>query len=295
MFPSYPNVYNLGHRLITGIFDGPVVVEEKIDGSQISFGLVDGALHVRSKNRAIDLDNPDSMFAKAVEVLVPLTGHLVEGVIYRGEYLQRPRHNTLAYERTPKGHIMLFDVEYPGQVFEAPDIRQTIAEHLGLEAVPVLWTGDCSLDDLRQALTRTSVLGKSLIEGVVIKNYERFTAHRNKIMIGKYVSEVFKEQNAQVHKPGPDIVAQVIMRYRTEARWRKAVQHLRDSGELLEEPKDIGPLIAEITQDVHRECAEEIAEMLLKHYWRQIQRGVTLGFPEWYKEQLAAAAFAEVA
>lgn len=46
--------------------------------------------------------------------------------------------------------------------------------------------------------------------------------------------------------------------YRTEARWQKAVQHLRDEGKLLGEPKDIGPLMAEIWRDL---VEEEKAEL----------------------------------
>jgi ATP-dependent RNA circularization protein (DNA/RNA ligase family) len=39
MILSYPSIYALGHRAIRELFDGPVVVEEKIDGSQFSFGV----------------------------------------------------------------------------------------------------------------------------------------------------------------------------------------------------------------------------------------------------------------
>ena len=31
--PSYPKVWNLGHPHIENLFDGPVVVQEKVDGS----------------------------------------------------------------------------------------------------------------------------------------------------------------------------------------------------------------------------------------------------------------------
>lgn len=36
---SYPSIYNLGHRYIADLLTVPVIVEEKIDGSQFSFGL----------------------------------------------------------------------------------------------------------------------------------------------------------------------------------------------------------------------------------------------------------------
>lgn len=63
---SYPTVYALGHKAIEGIFDSPVIVEEKIDGSQFSFGLIDGELRCRSKGKELILDAPEKMFSKAV-------------------------------------------------------------------------------------------------------------------------------------------------------------------------------------------------------------------------------------
>jgi len=39
MIGSYPKVLALGHRYIKDILDGEHIVEEKLDGSQISFGL----------------------------------------------------------------------------------------------------------------------------------------------------------------------------------------------------------------------------------------------------------------
>jgi len=35
----YCQIYNLGHRAIADLLRGPVIIEEKIDGSQFSFGL----------------------------------------------------------------------------------------------------------------------------------------------------------------------------------------------------------------------------------------------------------------
>ena len=42
---SYPQIYNLGHKAIAGIFDDDVLIEEKIDGSQFSFGRGDALVH----------------------------------------------------------------------------------------------------------------------------------------------------------------------------------------------------------------------------------------------------------
>ena len=48
---SYPSVMQIGHKMIADIFSGEVIVEEKIDGSQFSFGVINGELTCRSKGK----------------------------------------------------------------------------------------------------------------------------------------------------------------------------------------------------------------------------------------------------
>ena len=38
---SYPKIYNLGHKYLEELFLDDVLIEEKIDGSQISFGVIE--------------------------------------------------------------------------------------------------------------------------------------------------------------------------------------------------------------------------------------------------------------
>ena len=39
MIHSYPSIYALGHKAVADIFNEPVLVEEKVDGSQFGFGI----------------------------------------------------------------------------------------------------------------------------------------------------------------------------------------------------------------------------------------------------------------
>src|SRR3990167_7209919 len=96
---SYPSIYSIGHKAIEDLFSSPVLIEEKLDGSQFSMSLVDGQLLCRSKNQQIVVDEPEKMFSKAIETAKSLDLH--PGWIYRCEYLRAPKHNTLAYDRVP--------------------------------------------------------------------------------------------------------------------------------------------------------------------------------------------------
>ena len=60
-------------------------MEEKVDGSQFSFGRFDGELRVRSKGKEMVVDAPEKMFQRAVDQakFLPLT----DGWTYRGRGL----------------------------------------------------------------------------------------------------------------------------------------------------------------------------------------------------------------
>lgn len=291
---TYPSIFAIGHRAIADIFNGPVVVQEKVDGSQFSMmRAADGTLHCRSKGRQIDMENPDQMFRAGVRVADSLNLH--PDWIYRGEYLERPKHNTLAYSRIPKEHIVLFDVQTGLEQYLTPPELQAEAERLGLECVPNIYNGVIeNAEQLFDLLKRESFLGGAEVEGVVVKNYAVFT-HEKKVSMGKFVSEAFKEvHNGDWKERNPtrtDVVAALISSYRTEARWRKAVEHLRDAGLLEGSPRDIGKLIHEIPDDILKDSEADIKEALFKYFWPQLKRGITAGFPEFYKKYLVEGSF----
>lgn len=299
---SYPKVYHVGHRYLKGIFEERVAVEEKIDGSQFSFGryCIDGIdeLRCRSKGAEINIIAPEKMFVDAVNTAKELLPYLKIGFTYRCEYLQKPKHNVLAYDRIPKKHLIVFDItSSEGENYLSLTEKHLEAERLGLEVVPLIYSGRIeSPEQLREMLSTDSILGGQKIEGVVVKNYYRF-GDDGKALFGKFVSESFKESHKgdwrERNPKQGDIITQLIARYRTPARWQKAVQHLRETGELENSPKDIGKLIAEAGKDLEAEEREEIKEYLWKWAWSNIRRGITGGLPEWYKEELLKSSFEE--
>jgi hypothetical protein len=295
MIGSYPTVFAIGHAAIRDIFSGSVIVEEKVDGSQFSFGVIGGSLECRSKGKQLILDAPEKMFVQAVETARELEPVLHPDWIYRGEYLQKPKHNTLAYDRIPNKHIIGFDIVTGPETYLTPDEKRAEFERIGLECVPVLHVGEVvGLEAFNEFMQRVSVLGGCKVEGVVVKNYSLFTIEK-KVALGKYVSEAFKEVHSgewrKNNPTGKDVAQILIDQYRTPARWGKAIQHLREAGQLDESPRDIGALMKEVAVDTRRECEDEIKQMLFDHYWKQIQRGITAGLPEWYKQELAKTAF----
>lgn len=296
---SYPSIYAMGHRAVLDLLTVPVNVEEKVDGSQFSFGVAeDGEIKVRSKGVEMNPDAPEKMFSLAVQTVKGIAPLLIPGWTYRGEYLSKPKHNSLAYNRVPKGNVVIFDINTGDECYLPYENKAAEAERIGLEAVPLIYSGMVAdMNQFKGFLDRTSFLGGPKVEGAVVKprDYNMFATDK-KVLMGKFVSEAFKEiHSKEWRKSNPtssDVVGQIGLALRTEARWLKAVQHLRDSGQLTGTPKDIGQLLKDVAQDVHKECAEEVRDRLFKWAWPHIQRKVVTGLAEWYKGELLKQQFA---
>jgi len=253
-------------------------------------------IRCKSKRVMLEVDAPQKMFAGAVDTVKRLAPELRDGWTYRGEVLARPRHNALSYGRVPTGNIILYDVNDGHESYLRFHERGEEAKRLGLEVVhtSVIQGSDLTQDMLKELLARESALGGCKVEGTVIKNYGRF-GRDGKVLMGKHVSEAFKEKHGASWKAknprGKDVVGNLSAIYRSERRWMKAVERLRDDGALLGEPRDIGALIKEVVQDLEAECAEEIKEELWKWARKNILRNSTRGLAEWYKGQLVAEQF----
>lgn len=296
MIPSIATIYPMPHRHLAYLYNGPVVVQEKIDGSQFSFAL-DGetGVSMRSKGAALHLASPEKMFRAGMDYVLRL-GHLLRpGWTYRAEYLVKPKHNALAYNRVPVNHLILFDAEDEAGNFLEPVALQAEAERLGLEAVPMLFIGHVNpMTKWESYLTTTSCLGGQKIEGVVIKNYAEMDPGSKRFpLMAKLVSADFKEVHAKEWKASNPNAADIIISLQkalaTPARWRKAVIHLEEQGKLTNSVQDIGPLMAEVRADITKECADEITAKLVAWAMPKILRGAAHGLPEWWKAEISRA------
>lgn len=292
---SYQKVYNLGHAAVRDIFNEPVIVEEKVDGSQFSFGRLNDQLVCRSHGADVFPENPPKLFRGAVATAMRVFPNLPEGVFVRGESLETRHHNVLTYDREPRGNFVLFDVNNANEEYYDRSMKVVFANNNDLEIVPIIFEGKIdSVEQIIALMDRDSFLGGTKIEGLVVKNYQRFTIDK-KAMMGKYVSEKFKETHKEAwaeSNPGPTgIVERIIAGLRTEARWQKVVQHLDEEGKLAHEPKDIGLAVGRLKQEIFEEEADAIKNRLYTEFAEQIYRGAFSGFPEWYKRQLLEKQF----
>jgi hypothetical protein len=315
--PSYTKIITLGSSQTENALVGEVIVQEKVDGSQFKFGRdEDGQLLFASKGCKLipiqddkELINIQKMFRPAVKYLLSIEDILQKVIISDtycyAETLETPKHNVLKYDKVPTNHIVLFDIMCQGG-WLSREIMLSIALYLNIDFVPELYKGEIerkridtgaggykssATDFLKRIIETTpSYLGGTLIEGVVIKNYTQ------NIMLGgqvfplftKYVREAFKEKHDaewKIKRP-KDSLEEYIKGFQSEARWQKAIIHLKEQGLLENQPKDIGILIKTVQKDILEEEKEDIMKFLYNKFKEDILRNAVRGLPEYYKQKL---------
>ena len=301
---SYGKVYNLGHRATQKIFAYPVQVQEKIDGSQFSWGVFDGKLHFRSRKTELHLGEGGKNFSNSMEHIKAGEHLLVPGWTYRGEALRAAKHNTLTYGRAPNGHIALFEIDMGDQSFANYSTLLYEADKLGLDVVPQLVTGLMNYDDIKGLIGTKSFLGGCDIEGVVIKTLntdEQTYTPDGKAIMAKLVSAEFRERHkiqwGESKPPKSDVITRIAAAVGTDTRYRKGLEKLRD-GWVDEKcnipsyrggPEDIGPLMKVVREDIMEEEADFIKDELYKYYLGEVLKVAAHRIPSWRKARLETA------
>jgi hypothetical protein len=277
------------------MFKGEVEVTEKIDGSQFVFGMdEEGKFVCRSKGQLIDMEHP-GMFALAVEQAKRIFSESIytgcSNLYFHTEFLMKPKHNKLCYNRVPLNNLYLFAM-WNYNYWEKIDIVIACAKDMKIEPPNVIATAkEMSVASIEIALNTffelDSILGGCKIEGVVFKNYTQVNRN-NDIACCKAVrpefQEIMKQRSKSINKDAK--LEDFLNSFKTEARWDKAIQHLRDKGLLADTPKDIGMVIAETLRDLEEEYGVMIKDFLYKHFMRKINQRTIKGLPEYYIKKL---------
>ncbi len=295
LIPSYGKILTLGSAYTENALKGEVTIQEKVDGSQFAWGLLDdGELSCRSKGAFIQLDSPPKMFKKAVDHIVKMANKgafkdIPNGSYFYGETLESPKHNTLSYGKTPLNNIVLFDAIIAGKFISRSDL-DAYSKLFEVDVVPELYSGVCDVSKIKELLTTKSYLGNEIIEGVVIKNYSETFLLGGQVMpmFTKFVREEFKERHSidwKTRTPKGNLTS-FLASFKAIPRWTKALLYLRDQGKITQEPKDIGPLIKRVQEDILGEEKDNIKNELYRIYIDDILRTAVAGLPQWYKNEL---------
>jgi hypothetical protein len=139
MIHAFPKIFTLGTIYIKDIFNEDVEITEKIDGSQFVFGLIDGKIYMRSKGKEQYPTCPDKMFKEACAFAWSLESKLPNNMTFFCEYMNKPKHNALAYDRIPKNYLALFGVADKNGFISKHELLSEIADKLDIDVVPLIY------------------------------------------------------------------------------------------------------------------------------------------------------------
>ena len=302
---SYPKIVSILDEKIRDIFGKEVIITEKIDGSQFGWGSVNEQLYYRSKNVVLsDQENPEGLFGEAIGTIskfdkpekLDVFRWKRDFVLY-AEYLKKPKHNILSYDRIPLNHLVLFGGmrnSIQGNKYLNRSTLEAFAKLLKVDIVPILYQGILkNIEMLDKLLETESYLGGSKIEGLVIecRDYVPERMPWMPFALAKYVSEKFKEKhqtNLKSEKKDLDKILELC--YKSIARYEKGVQHLRENGMLENSVTDIGAIIKEVRKDFIEEEGAEVKQMIAEFYinkhMKRLLKTITCEIPDWYKNKL---------
>ncbi len=288
---SYQKVHATHHKEIIGVFDGFIEVEEKVDGSQFRIEIHDdGSIHCGSHHQ--EVSNVDSMFKRgtdsAQEVFKEMVMRPQDRVEVFAEYLSKPKHGKIPYQRVPENLFIVFDVIVNG-VYLRRDEKEAFCSDYGLEVVPLLWSGegkDFTEEKKLELLKSQSILGHQAgydkIEGMVIKNYDKtYGVGEEHSLYGHFMCTKIVNVDYQEVKKISKVKGQGVEDLKeslcTPARWEKAKIHLEERGELTGDMKDIALFMKEVMLDVKTEEMENIKDKLWDIYGKDILKASTQG------------------
>lgn len=260
---------------------GDWFIEEKYDGSSLM--VFNGEFYNRTLLDERLKYSSNSAFSRTVAALQNI--ELNPNYAYYGEAFRNAYHNYISYGRMPRHYFMCYDIfdVSGGRWLTRQELEYECAART-LECARVLASGisgDITLNDvvaeIMSNLPESSLGGK--MEGIVIKMVDREVIRGYKKERDDLVEAVnsgkLHAKFANLDISADNFLSQLGLLFATEARRRKAIQHIDERGE---SPSKC-TLSAELDADFDREYKNEIMEYLynelgpvIKHH---AQHGLT--------------------
>ena len=196
-FPKYPKIRRLGHEETKDIWNGKVVVEEKVDGANFRFMYDPELGTIRWGTRNVDytgvpMEQWPRRFEKQWRWVLEHVGAIKmwPGYVF---YAEAVLPHTIQYEWNRfSAPLIGFDVLTPGGTWLPYPYNREMFRNIGLPFVPVVevLNGKPSLEKFEELVPKSQFYD-GIAEGVVLKNYSNG-------VFAKILSEKFIEANRSV-------------------------------------------------------------------------------------------------
>lgn len=229
-YKKYPKIHRLGKEETDGILEETFIVQEKVDGANISIFWLDGEVRCGTRTRMLPNDGSESFngFVGAVAGNPKIAAFLEanQDLILYGEWLVK---HTITYPDEAYRKIYLFDIfsKTDGLWFAQESVKE-VAETLDIEYPHIFATGKLTEEQIKEFVGKSHIAPAG--EGVVLKAHgwkNKFGDH----VYAKVVHQKFKESNAIVfggNNKYSDTYWEmyVVNKYATVGRVQKIIQKI---------------------------------------------------------------------
>jgi len=302
-FPSIDYLKASSYRNWTERFNWRWWIEEKVDGSSLSFYVNEGKMYFECKGKP--KFSGDGFFGPAIDQLETLVDLVHPGFVYHGEAFRRPNHGIVVYERVPKYNFILFnitrrDVSDPAQAWVHRLVMDSEAHHIGLEVVPAYMINTEPTNNPHEMVAHyikemdegrlKSVLGGEC-EGVVLKcnNYidSRDNAYSLKL---KKVRSVYKLNKGKKVVNRTWEANQLTpfeegLKYATGNRFHNAFRHLLEGGKFTEKLR-FRELVKVLSMELDADMVKEHSDVLKSYPSNKHRKQFLAGSREVLKDWL---------
>lgn len=196
---KYHKIIRYGHKSTQDVLNKGdyIIIQEKIDGANASFAVINGELKCWSRNRELNESNTLEGFYEWVQQNVQVQ-KLLEGVVYFGEWTAQHK---VSYEGYMK-QFFLYDIyNLHLEEYVSFSMVRDEAKRLGLQLIPVFFEGEFeSFEQLMSYVGRTDLggklKGKPTGEGIVVKNVNYRDEFGKQVFV-KLVIDGFREIQRQ--------------------------------------------------------------------------------------------------
>ena len=264
---KYDSIPRYGKQGTRDILGTEVVVMEKLDGANASFGIIGGELKMFSRNQELNEYNTLRGFYDWVRQNIN-QNLLFPNKIYFGEWLVP---HTVQYKKEAQCEFYLFDI-YDVKTDTYLDWNTTVqaAKRLGLRTPEVFFRGELhSMTDVDKYIGQSELTDiPNTGEGIVVKDYEgqQFV---------KIISDKFKETKS-IKQPSLDRtdIGTLIDSVLTPQRVEKLIHKKIDLGLLPTELDitDTGNVLKALSSDVVNDIFEEEMHIFLDMLRKKISK-----------------------
>jgi hypothetical protein len=200
---TYDKIYALGNKENSTIFADDydlIVIEEKVDGANFRFQIVDGLPLFGTRTQNLNKDNMNSNFKRAVDFVTEKLKYNVLKDIYEKAglvfFCENMIKHTIGYNWDITPPVIGYDIfSVPENKYLDEKKCAMVFKEIGIEFIPLVRY--CTSKECRELLEQLEELVPSSkyvamkAEGIVFKNYK-------KQIFAKFVRKEFKEKNEEV-------------------------------------------------------------------------------------------------